>query len=66
MMYNGTGPLTQIATNEIVGDGEVRVIIKLSDNIPQDIEMWDSLRILVNYGGAQPAEFIVLSGDAKW
>jgi flagellin-like protein len=66
-MYNGTGPtITQIATNEVLGDGEVRVIIKLSDNIPQDIGMWDSLRILVNYGGAQPAEFIVLSGDAKW
>jgi len=65
-MYNGTGPLTQKATNEIVGDGEVRVIVKLSDNIAQDIEMWDSLRIMVNYGGKQPAEFIVLSGDAKW
>ncbi len=66
-MYNGTGPtITQLATNEVVGDGEVRLIIKLSDNIPQDIGMWDSLRILVNYGGAQPAEYIVLSGDAKW
>ena len=66
-MYNGTGPtITQIATNEMVGDEEVRVIIKLSGNIPQDIEMWDSLRIVVNYGGAQPAEYIVLSGDAKW
>ena len=66
-MYNGTGPtITQIGTNEMVGDEEVRVIIKLSGNIPQDIEMWDSLRIVVNYGGAQPAEYIVLSGDAKW
>ena len=66
-MYNGTGPtITQVSTNEMVGDKEVRVIIKLSGNIPQDIEMWDSLRIVVNYGGAQPAEYIVLSGDAKW
>jgi len=66
-MYNGTGPtITQIATNEMVGDDEVRVIIKLSGNIPQDIEMWKSLRILVNYGGVQPVEYIVLSGDAKW
>jgi len=64
---NGTGPtITQLATNEVVGDKEVRVIIKLSGNIPQDIGMWDSLRILVNYGGTEPAEFIVLSGDAKW
>ncbi len=66
-IYNGTGPtITQVGTNEMVGDKEVRVIIKLSGNIPQDIEMWDSLRIVVNYGGAQPAEYIVLSGDAKW
>jgi len=64
---NGTGPtITQLATNEVIGDVEVRVIVKLSGNIPQDIGMWDSLRILVNYGGTQPAEFIVLSGDAKW
>ncbi len=64
---NGTGPtITQLATNEVVGDVEVRVIVKLSGNIPQDIGMWDSLRILVNYGGTEPAEFIVLSGDAKW
>ena len=66
-MHNGTGPtLLQQATNELVGDGEVRVVIKLSGNIPQDIGMWDSMRILVNYGGTQPAEFMVLSGDAKW
>ncbi len=64
---NGTGStITQLATNEVVGDVEVRVIVKLSGNIPQDIGMWDSLRILVNYGGTEPAEFIVLSGDAKW
>jgi len=66
-MYNGAGPtITQVGTNQMVGDEEVRVIIKLSGNIPQDIEMWDALRIVVNYGGAQPAEYIVLSGDAKW
>ena len=59
-------PIKQLATNEIPGDGEVRLVIKLSDNIPQDIGMWSSLRVLVNFGGSQPAEFIILSGDAKW
>lgn len=59
-------PLIQQATNEIPGDGEVRLVIKLSNQIPQDIGMWDSMRILVNFGGPQPAEFIILSGDAKW
>jgi hypothetical protein len=59
-------PIIQQGTNEILGDGEVRLVIKLSDQIPQDIGMWSSLRILVNFGGPQPAEFIILSGDAKW
>jgi flagellin-like protein len=54
------------STNEVSNDGEVRLVIKLSDDIPQDIGMWSSLRILVNFGGSQPAEFIILSGDAKW
>ena len=56
----------QFATNQIQGDQEVKLVIKLSSNIPQDIGMWSSLRVLVNFGGPQPAEFIILSGDAKW
>ena len=59
-------PEIQKATNEVLGDEEVRVIIKLSHDIPQDIAMWDSMRIVVNFGGPQPAEFNVISGDAKW
>jgi hypothetical protein len=59
-------PLKQKATNELLGDEEVRVIIKLSNNIKQDIKMWDSVRIHVNFGGSQPADFLLLSGDAKW
>jgi len=55
-------PIKQRATNEILGDAEVRLVIKLSENIPQDIGMWNSLRVLVNYGGPQPAEFIILIG----
>jgi flagellin-like protein len=66
-IYNGAGPpITQLGTNEMVGDEEVRVIVKLSGNILQDIEMWDAVRIQVNYGGVQPTEYIILSGDAKW
>ena len=53
-------------TNQIQGDEEVKIIVKLSNQIPQDIGMWSSLRVLVNFGGPQPAEFIILSGDAKW
>ena len=59
-------PIKQQTTNQIPGDNEVRLVIKLSDSIPQDIGMWSSLRVLVNFGSSQPAEFIILSGDAKW
>lgn len=59
-------PARQTSTNEVLGDEEIRVIVKLSNSITQDISMWDSLLIHVNFGASQPAEFIVLSGDAKW
>jgi len=55
----------QFASQEVQGNEEVRVIIKLSEDL-SDIEMWDSMIIVVNFGGSQPAEFILLSGDAKW
>jgi FlaG/FlaF family flagellin (archaellin) len=59
-------PIKQASTNEVLGDEEVRVIVKLSHSITQDIKMWDSVLIQVNFGAPQPAEFIVVSGDAKW
>jgi len=55
----------QFASQEVLGDEEVRVIIKLSENL-SDIKMWDAMLIVVNFGGSQPAQFIVSSGDAKW
>jgi hypothetical protein len=55
----------QFASQEVQGNEEVRVIIKLSENI-SDIKMWDSMLIVVNFGGPQPAKFIISSGDAKW
>jgi len=55
----------QFASQEVQGNEEVRVIIKLSKNL-SDIKMWDSMLIAVNFGGSQPAQFIISSGDAKW
>jgi len=55
----------QFPSQEVRGNEEVRVIIKLSENL-SNIEMWDSMQIVVNFGGNVPADFIVLSGDAKW
>lgn len=53
------------SSEEVRGNEEVRVIIKLTENL-SDIKMWDSMLIVVNFGASQPAEFIVSSGDAKW
>ena len=58
-------PKIQLGSQEVQGNEEVRVIIKLSQDV-SDIEMWDSMLIVVNFGGSQPAQFIVSSGDAKW
>ncbi len=55
----------QFPSQEVQGNEEVRVIIKLSENL-SNIEMWDSMQIVVNFGGNVPADFIVISGDAKW
>jgi len=55
----------QFASQEVRGNEEVRVIIKLSENL-SDIKMWDAMLVVVNFGASQPAEFIISSGDAKW
>ena len=55
----------QFASQEVLGNEEVRIIIKLSEDV-SDIKMWDSMLIVVNFGGSQPAQFIISSGDAKW
>ena len=55
----------QFTSQEVQGNEEVRVIIKLSKDL-SDIKMWDSMVIVVNFGAPQPAQFIISSGDAKW
>ena len=58
-------PLTQQSTIAVPGDDEVRIIIKLNSSIANDLEMWRPLKIIVNYGAAEPTEYIILSGDAR-
>lgn len=55
----------QFASQEVQGNEEVRIIVKLSENL-SDIKMWNSMQIVVNFGGPIPADFIITSGDAKW
>lgn len=58
-------PDKQFSSQEVQGNEEVRVIVKLSQEL-SDIKMGKTIKIAVNFGGSQPAEFIVTSGDAKW
>jgi flagellin-like protein len=58
-------PEKQFSSQEVKGNEEVRIIIKLSENL-SDIKMGKSMQIVVNFGASQPANFIVSSGDAKW
>ena len=58
-------PILQRVTNDIQGGEEVRIVIKLSQNFVDDIEMWRPLQIHLIHGGAQPTEYIILSGDTR-
>ena len=58
-------PLIQRPSIEVHGDEEVRIILKLDPTIVNDLEMWRPMKIIVNYGGAEPTEYIILSGDAR-
>ena len=62
---SGSAGLVQRDSNEVFPGEEVRVVIKLTENIPDDIEMWRPIQIHLNYGGTQPTEYIILSGDAR-
>ena len=62
---SGGASLVQRTSNEVFPGEEVRVVIKLNPDITEDIEMWRPLQIHLNYGGTQPTEYIILSGDAR-
>ena len=62
---SGSAGLVQRTSNEVFPGEEVRVVIKLNPDISNDIEMWRPLQIHLNYGGTQPTEYIILSGDAR-
>lgn len=58
-------PLIQQTSVKIENDQEFRIIIKLSDNFSNDIELWRPLKIRLNFGTPEPVEFIILSGDSR-
>lgn len=57
--------LVQHSIQNVEGGDEVRIVIKLSDNIQPDIGLGDSIHILVNLGTSQPTEFLILAGDTR-
>ena len=62
---SNAGPIKQKPTTEIQGDEEVRVLIKLSEDISSDIDISDSLQVFLNVGDSNLAKFIIIGGDAK-
>ncbi len=68
--HSNAGLLIQNGTETMAGDVEKRVIIKLSPDVigdlpSQDIGLGEPLQILIKIGDQFPAEFVILSGDAK-
>lgn len=58
-------PAIQHTSVKIENDQEVRIIIKLSDDFTEDIELWRPMKIDLNFGTPEPAGFIILSGDSR-
>jgi hypothetical protein len=68
--HSNAGLLIQNGTETMAGDVEKRIIIKLSPDVigdlpSQDIGLGEPLQILIKIGDQFPAEFVILSGDAK-
>lgn len=58
-------PLIQKNSIEIEGGEEVRLVIKLSEKMSSDISMWEPIQIFVNFGGPEPSNYVILSGDTR-
>ena len=58
-------PIIQRDSFVIQGDEEVRVVIKLSEQFSEDIDMWRPMKLQLNFGAPEPTEYIILSGDAR-
>jgi len=58
--------LTQQNTQQVEGDQEVILVVKLSRTAFNDnLGLGKPLRILVNIGDEQPAKYIILTGETK-
>jgi len=59
------GTHTQLNSQQVDGDQEIILVIKLSSSFTSDIELGKPLQILVDIGQVQPAEFIIFTGETR-
>jgi len=58
-------PILQREQPKVAGDEEVRLVIKLSDILSQDVNLGKSMRVKINIGTSQTPGFIIQSGDIR-
>lgn len=66
---SNSNPISIISTNVVQGGGEVRLLIKLSQNVvmnsnsPTDLSLNVPIKISIHAGTSNPPTFTILSGD---
>ena len=62
---SNTAPITQSSTNEMQSNGEARLVIKLSDDISQDIDVNQPIRTRIITNLLDPSATIITSGSVR-
>ena len=58
-------PLTQQKFQQVDGDREVLLVIKLNTQFLSDLDLSEPLLISVNIGDTKPTQYTILTGDTK-
>jgi len=58
-------PLEQQSSQQVNGDQEIILVIKLSPSFTSDIALGKPLHILVNIGDIRASEFVILTGETR-
>lgn len=65
LIPTSSSSLTQQSAQQVDGDQEVILIIKLNPAFSSDLVLGKPLHIGINIGDVKPAEFIILTGETK-
>lgn len=60
-----TGNLVQKTESRLNSDEEVKLVVKLSKDIPSDISLTRPILTSINFGGIRPTENVLLSGEIR-